>query len=113
MISDGKEVKKEQNSAEKIVLFLNSAIKEFRNTLNSGKITGTQVKVVLEALVEQPLEKETKKFTTVEANYLFNLGCEIEKHKFLLFQLALEDNVTKGMEKVEKEKQNGSDKQGT
>jgi hypothetical protein len=89
----------EQTPEVQAAMFLHSALPMFRNQLD--KLTGTQAKRVLSALMEAPLEKETPGFTTREADDLFALGLMISNAKFILFNVALKDKEI--TDKVEEE----------
>lgn len=92
------EVKQEEIPVEvQAARYLLTALPAFRNL--SEKVTGTQARRVLNALIESPLEKNTPPFTTEEAQELFNLGLVITNAKFILFQASLKDNdITKNIE---------------
>lgn len=79
----------EQTPEVQAALYIQQALPQFRRQLE--KVTGTQAKRVLSALVESPLEKTVPGFTTQEAEQLFLMGTMIQNAKFLLFQVALKD----------------------
>jgi hypothetical protein len=66
------------------VQFIHLHLPVFRQAMS--KVTGVQAKAVLEAIVESPLEKDIKGFTTKEAMRLFELGIAINSAKYVLFQ---------------------------
>lgn len=66
------------------VQFIHGALPRFRDRIKD--VTGVQVKRVLEAIIESPLEREIQSFTTKEAVKLFELGIAINSAKYILFQ---------------------------
>lgn len=102
------EVKQEEVKLEDVPVevqaarYLITALPRFRGQLE--KVTGTQAKRVLQALIESPLEKNTLPFTTPEALELFNQGLVITNAKFILFQASLkDDSITKNLEQQAQE----------
>lgn len=90
----------EQSPEVQAAYFLRGALPAFRNNLD--KLTGTQAKRVLSALMEAPLEQETPSFTTKDAQELFNLGLMISNAKFILFNVALDSELANNVEEEAK-----------
>lgn len=67
--------------------FLMSAIPASR--ILTERLTGTQAKRVLTALLESPLEQTVPGFTTTDAAKLFDLGVQIAACKHIMFNEAL------------------------
>lgn len=92
------------------VHYLMGAIPAFKRQLD--RLTGVQAKNVLMAIIESPLEQHEHNFTTNESRNLFELGLNIESHKFLLFNTGLKneqlvDEVLEQAKEENKEKENG------
>lgn len=83
---------------EQAVMFLRTAIPLAREIVKKD-LTGTAAKRVLEALLEFPLEKETRTFVSSKEEELFNLGTHIQEKKFILFLASL-DQKTSEIEEV-------------
>lgn len=100
MENDTNELKPEQvtNPPEvQAATFIQRALPAARHALN--RVTGTQAKRVLMALLENPFEEQTKPLTTPEARELFQLGLMIQNSKFVLFQVALDNpDLTRNIE---------------
>lgn len=82
------------------VLTIQQALKMARGVIRD-KLTGTQAKAVLEAVLEHPLEKEAPNFTTDEAHHVFYLADVIASNKIVLFQASLEAEMEKAANSTE------------
>lgn len=83
--------------AEQATMVLRTAIPLAREIVKKD-LTGAAAKRVLEALLEFPLEKETRAFVTSKEEELFNLGTHIQEKKFTLFLASLDEKVSEAEE---------------
>lgn len=92
--------------------YLSGAIPMFRLKLKKlQELNKTEVARVLEALIEVPLEKETREFTTDRGHDLFMLGLNIFNAKHVLFNAALKVEEQKSETSQVETKENNNDQE--